>query len=336
MKILFLVPANIRDGQPSFERIASFRRFYQQAGHEVVDKTMPVGLWSQIVMLWHIWRHRYPYVFLSMPPFRTWLLFAFLPKQIILDIRDGWSIAIESGYGGTEPIRPKWAKVAKRIEYWAIGRAALAITCTPGLQQHLEKISRKPLLLLPNGVSQANYETIQTIKLGSQHAHNNHQVSAICAGQFSEYGRKKAELILQKLSLVFSSKKVILSVLGADKEQNAWIDSFIEEQAIHNVECVLLDRVSHEEMYRLITQSDVAVTVIRDPDYDFGTKVFDYIACGIPVFNYFEEENNFSKYFMPFFYSSTYRPASHEQVQKLVREYILQTSKMELLSVFKQ
>lgn len=39
------------------------------------------------------------------------------------------------------------------------------------------------------------------------------------------------------------------------------------------------------------------MTILRDPSYDFGTKVYDYIALGLPVVNYFCEPNSFTDYF---------------------------------------
>ncbi len=41
----------------------------------------------------------------------------------------------------------------------------------------------------------------------------------------------------------------------------------------------------------------MGIALIRDPDYDFGTNVFDYIALGLPVLNYFSKPNPFTDYF---------------------------------------
>jgi hypothetical protein len=43
--------------------------------------------------------------------------------------------------------------------------------------------------------------------------------------------------------------------------------------------------------------ADFGLTIIRDPSYEFGTKIYDYIALGLPVVNYFDTANNFTRYF---------------------------------------
>ena len=37
--------------------------------------------------------------------------------------------------------------------------------------------------------------------------------------------------------------------------------------------------------------------IIRDPDYDFGTKIFDYAQAGLPVVDYFDGPNDLKRFF---------------------------------------
>ena len=50
-------------------------------------------------------------------------------------------------------------------------------------------------------------------------------------------------------------------------------------------------------LFDAIASCDYGLSIVRDPDYEFGTKIFDYIALGLPIVNYFDAPNNFTRYF---------------------------------------
>jgi hypothetical protein len=91
--------------------------------------------------------------------------------------------------------------------------------------------------------------------------------------------------------------KTLVTLIGSDLKQNEWIYSWLKSNKITNIELKILPRMNRQDMYREILLSDYGIAVIRDPHYDFGTKVFDYILCGVPIFDYFDEENNFVAFF---------------------------------------
>ena len=297
-KILVLMPKGTSSGKPSFERVQAFIEFYKSQELHVVVKDQPCNFFEKIVLIKFIYLNKISNVFISMPQFRNWWLFLLPAVNVILDIRDGWSIAMKSGYGGNvKPNRLK-AFIASCIEKFAIKRAGLTITCTPGLQQYLERISGKEVVLILNSYSKNDENLVSRLQKEVKIEKNKNQIVAICVGQFSEYGNDKVKVVLRKLSESYPEKKVLLKLVGSDYEKNKWIEDYLAQENIENVRLDILRRMGRREMYTQILLSDIGVTIIRDPDYDFGTKVFDYILSGLPVFNYFESSNAFSDFFL--------------------------------------
>jgi hypothetical protein len=298
-KILIVIPKNTRPGQPSYERVMAFSQFFSDSGIKVYEKEQPCSLKEKIDFIKFLLTMKIKNVFISMPQFRNWWLFLLPRLSIILDIRDGWSIAMKTGYGGN--VKPSYIKawVVSKVERFAIRTASLAITCTPSLQRYLSHVASKNVLLILNSYSDVDQRVVQSLKkqMFLKKEANPNSIVAVCVGQFSEYGRDKAEKLLKKLSHNYQERNVILKLIGAGEDENHWIHEFIVNESLLNLSYVQLPRMGRKKMYREILDSDIGVTIIRDPDYDFGTKVFDYILCGKPIFNYFENENNFVDFF---------------------------------------
>src|SRR5690554_5920017 len=153
--MLFVMPNAVPDS-PASERISAFKRYYENRGEACNVLSSPEA------SVWSIFNaaRREKTVFLSMPAFRRWWLFLVPGVRVILDIRDGWSIAMSSGYGGIAQVKPVKAFIARIIERLAIKRSLFTITCTPGLRYYLEKISGRDIVLITNGVESRTLENI--------------------------------------------------------------------------------------------------------------------------------------------------------------------------------
>lgn len=297
-RIIIILPSDAQMGQPSFERVRAFRDTFTKMGLFVVEVENPCSLREKWGLLQIIKNEQIKNIFISMPQFRNWWLFLLMDINIILDIRDGWSIAMRRGYGGTAKPKKGKAWLASRIEKFAMNRAALTVTCTPGLREYMQKLTKKRVLLILNGCSAKDIQTVKKLKSEVVVRKYPDRLVAICVGKFSEYGREKAEKILEKLSKAYINRDVLLRLVGSDYESNRWIEDYIQTKNLYNVRCKFLKRMTKENMYKQILMSDLAVTIIRDPDYDYGTKVFDYVLCDKPIFNYFDYANPFSEFFL--------------------------------------
>lgn len=297
-KILILKPKS-QEGQPSFERTQAFTDFYKSCGVEVLVLQTPENIYEIFKIIAFVYRMEIKNLFITMPPFRNWILFLLPHINIVLDIRDGWSIAMKSGYGGiVKPNKTKYL-MARYIEKIAIKRSCLTITCTVGLHDYLNGLSNEDILLITNGYGKKSYEIVKNLKNELSPAKGDNTDIAVCAGQFSEYGKDKVKKILHKIN-----KKTIIKLIGTNAQRNSWIYGWLKENNISNIEIAMLPRMDHKQMYKEILNATYGIAVIRDPDYDFGTKVFDYILCGIPVFDYFDEPNKFTDYFKSFLTST--------------------------------
>lgn len=322
--ILFIYPKKLQDGQPAKQRIDSFRTFYEENGLSVYVKEAPDSIVEKIEMIRFLYKHKIQNIFISMPSFRNWFVFLLPGIKVVFDIRDGWSIAIKSGYGGTvKPCKVK-AYIASLFEKFAISRAVLTITCTDGLQRYLEKLTSRKVLLITNGCSKKDFKIVQKVK-EEEKKRDILVETAICAGQFAEYGHDKVKTILLKINK--KNKKTIIKLIGSNLEKNKWIINWMQEENLSNIELQILPRMSREEIYKEIVKVDYAIAVVRDPNYDFGTKVFDYILCGKAIFDYFEEQNNFVSFFQKQMTSSK----EQDFTFTFIREDLIETKKKLLL-----
>lgn len=300
--MLFLNPINTKPGQPSYERIRSFKDFYQSNNVKIFSYPSPVTIRDKFKLIFFIYRNSIKNVFLSMPPFRNWYLFIIPKIQIILDIRDGWSIGINGGYGGLAKPNKLKSYIASIIETFAIKRSVLTITCTQGLKNYFVKLSNREILLITNGYSKDDYVIVEKLINSNILAlHNNVEAIdyAVCVGKFSEYGRDKVKLILEKINK--NGRKTIIKLIGSNKKENEWIVKWLTINNYKNISIQILPWLKKEEMYKEILSSTYGITVIRDPTYEYGTKVFQYILCGKPILNYFCNDNLFTSFFKEYF-----------------------------------
>lgn len=279
---------------PSHKRIDAFIEFFEKKGYEISIITFNDSLLKRIRK---ILQYRKDYIFISMPPFRNFWLFFIPNTKIILDIRDGWSISQERGYGGLSKKRPFRAKVSRLIEGFAIKRSYLTITCTPGLKNYLCNISNSNIILIPNGVNESDLKLMIKMKNQSKNNSSKNEITFCCAGQFSEYGVDKVTLLLETIAKRYSKDQLCVQLIGSDPLSNEWTKSFFDRITKGRGKIELLPRLNKKELFITMLKADYGLTIIRDPDYDFGTKVYDYIALGLPVINYFSKPNNFTKYF---------------------------------------
>lgn len=326
-KILFLIP-NSNIGSPAFERTNAFCEFYITEGFDVYKKPYPMNFFELFSLIYTILVEKIDFIFVSQPPFKYSIIFwiPFLKK--IIDYRDGWSIAIKDGYGGlVKPNKLKY-KIAKLIEKFCIKNSILTITCTPGLHKYLSEISdnKKTILLIPNGISKSRYDLIKSISEKSV-KNNSNILKFYCAGKFSEYGKGRAKKIIELIKNRYADNIIEINLIGSDYNSNKWIEELVDDNFKFN----LFDRMTKYELYHKLNDADLFLTVVRDENYELGTKVYEYIAFGKPVFNYFSEFNNFVEYFDGAF-DINYQVDDFLE-KEIVREVLIDRNKKYLLNI---
>lgn len=293
--MIIIKPTEIT-GSPSLERILSFNKYFISTRRNVsLVSSKNLGFFKLFKLI-----KDEEIVFISMPSFRKWWIFLVPGIKVIFDIRDGWSVAMDSGYGGCVKRNPVKAFFARKIEKWAIKKSYFTITCTPGLKSYLENVSGRSVHLIPNGVSNSDFEIATKYKRFKGNLKNRSMLEPVilcCAGKFSEYGTEKVKGIVSMISTRYYDSDYIIKLFGSNRLENEWVVDYVNVLSKGRGRVEILDRLSKSELYKKMAECDVGVSVVRDPDYELGTKVFDYIALGLPILNYFYQPNPFTDYF---------------------------------------
>lgn len=325
-KILFLMP-NSNIGSPAYERTNAFCDFYIKQNFEVYKKPYPASLFQLFLLVCMIYSKGIDCIFVSQPPFEYSIIFAIPFLKKIIDYRDGWSIAIKDGYGGL--VKPNIVKslIAKYIELFCIKNSVLTITCTPGLHKYLSSIcsNKTPILLIPNGISQSRYDLIKSISENSVEKKST-VLKFYCAGKFSEYGVKRAKNIINLIRERYPLNKIEINLIGSDYCSNKWIEDLVDDNFKFN----FFNRMNKNELYTELNKADIFLTVVRDEQYELGTKVYEYIAFGKPVFNYFSEVNQFVEYFDGAFDVNNVNDFLEKEI---VRENLININRKSLLDI---
>lgn len=227
-------------------------------------------------------------VYISCGPF--WHLFfvtfiAFIKRHhLFVDFRDPWSLNIKKEPRGIR--RLLRLAIAVTIERFVYAVAERFIVCTPGMLDLYAKLfnDRKKLMLALNG-----HELDENLL----EEHDNIVVSPykiVCLGKFLSYGQvylKKYEALCAKLDELKVDYKIFF--VGADKETVMALSK--------DSRAAILPNMPYKKAIVFLSDAHFALLSIRDEDFEFGTKVFDYIAMGIPIYDWFDHEKSFYQFF---------------------------------------
>jgi hypothetical protein len=301
-KVVFL---KVQQGpqSPSYQRSYAFKAFFKKNRIIVSEIYPPSCVYSYVKIIFHLYKTSPQELWVSMPPFRFWFLLALPGIKVTLDIRDGWSIAMKSGYGQSANEKPVKAIFASMFEFYGLCMCSKMIVCTPGLLEYYKKkfprFLTKKIILIANGYQSESNTIANKCNRMLLSTNKSEKLLCVCAGKFGEYGRKNAEMAIYAILRRYKYRDIHLAIIGADPSCNAWVNDFVKK--LNRSVCVSLEpRLSLEELHMRIDQAHLGIALVRDPEYELGTKAYDYIAHGIPILNYFDKENNFTRYFYNF------------------------------------
>ena len=324
-KILIVAP-DVEPSLPAMQRVRAFFTYFEENDIDCELVPSPLSTICLLRIVIKIYTQGYSNVFITMPPFRGWII-CFLPAvRVALDIRDGWSIAMREGYGGTVAPRPFLATIARVVEQVAIKLSSISIVCTPGLQRYHEtKITRGKIAVIPNGFSESDFKASWRKRKKVFFKRKNQVLDLVCAGKFSEYGVDTAKKIIRTINDRYSDYECNITILSKSPESDEWISEFIAREGINNISIKHVSYLERDAALSLISSSDIGVAAIRSIDYDFGTKIYDYILCGLPILDYFDG-GDIKNYFRGFFDTDNINLMFDLNIEIYTREYSINRS----------
>lgn len=209
-------------------------------------------------------------------------------KRIVIDFRDPWSLNIE------KKVIRFIARVFERISYFYCEHF---IVCTPGMLERYENIfrDRGKLKLIMNGFDFSPGKYLRSRKKATSCTER-----FICLGKFFEYSEDKALKVislLEKRGRTNGNKSEL--ILVGDNVRNMR-NIMLQMRPLEHLVVHSVPRVEYHEALSLAAEATAAVIVIRNEDYDFGTKVFDYIGLGLPILDSFDHNKHFFQTFKEF------------------------------------
>ncbi len=275
----------------------------------VVDRDMGKGKLAFLIkIIYSIVSFRGRSVFISCGPF-YYSTFAVLAarlrgKNTILDYRDPWSPNLSVfGNALTKPLKRVRNRLVLFLERIGYKCANWFIVCTPGMHGLYRRLfgSDEKLRLLPNGY---DFDP-ETIAGGTRVDDGVDRY--ICLGKFLYYSREKAARIMSAIEgrSARLDRKAMITFAGSEGAAVVAFASRIVSPERVEIRC--LDRLPYEESLSLVASADCGVLISRNEDFDFGTKVFDYIGCGIPILDCFDHDKLFYKTFRKYIVSANER-----------------------------
>ncbi|GEM_PF-1004001 len=218
-----------------------------------------------------------------------------LKSKYVVDIRDDWSATVND----LLDMQPFFVKYSLRPFNFLINsifilacKNAILISCVHEvLKVKFSKLQKVPIIVVPNGI---NNQLLLAIKSGfdkesifrkSNIQFKNSTKFLIYAGDLAA-SYYSPEIVLDALQKLISNGLDLRYILIGDGIRKEKIARLAEEKGIKE-NIYLLGKKSHSEALELMLASDIAIYSLNKNDaqakYAFGLKVYEYIACKLPI-----------------------------------------------------
>lgn len=261
-------------------------------------------VWN-IILFYHLLRVNVGKVYVSCGPFGH-LLFILLAchlsrKHFICDFRDPWSFNIRRGYGNpSAKINSVKIVIAEWIEKLIYKLCYRFWVCTPGMYQLYAELFKDDtkLDMIPNGYD-FDPEIIGNFEASKNLAPNPDKLHLVCLGKFAEENPITAKKALTQLKEFYrknGSDSLAIDFIGTPVSPTGELLREVKLEKISTFH----PKMSYLEAIKIAAKANMGLCVIRDEKFDLGTKAFDYIGLGLPIYNCFQNDSNFSQFFSNF------------------------------------
>lgn len=203
--------------------------------------------------------------------------------KLIVDFRDAYSIDIrERNYPGNYML----ARITEKLVYKFCTRFVLV---TPGVQKRYANIfgNADKLMVIPNG-HELNREFLGQL---SRRQVNNNLIKVVYPGIYSSYfstNQAKRYIDILKRKLNKTGKEYEIIFIGTDIGTKKLLRD--EEYVKFIPDTADSKRLPYEKTIEILNNADLVFMPI-DNDYGCATKIYDYLALGLPIFNFIDENN---------------------------------------------
>ncbi len=262
-------------------------------------------------------------VYISCGPF-NYLLTAVVSakwnrKKIIIDFRDPWSFNLNTkvplfSLVGIKRIMVKqYIKFIERIVYLLCDRFIVCTEGMAGLYRELFSDSKK-IEIVMNGYdfNPNNYLENQKKKDGVE--------TFLCIGKFFRYSEPDAISVIDKIESrvgVFCEQANLIFY----SEERDEIEKYFSNNK-KNISYSIYERVPYASVLEAVASCDCGVIVIRSEDFDYGTKIFDFLGMGVPVLDIFNHGKAFYKKFSEYLVSADEPLFRYSPIEKYHRSNI--------------
>lgn len=293
MKILFITYSIKENTGVGSARSRMFYNLLLERGHKITllcDESYSIkNIFKNLLF------NNYDKVYFSGPPYTYYLisvLICVLLKNfnLIVDFRDAWSINVKYGYGTGKCNNKIKLKIIEFIERLLYKKSCKFVVCTKGMNEQYGSLFNdfEKIELIENG-HEYLLEDLKKEKILSTSPK-----VFICIGQFFSYDVCKSIKIIDELNSFAHSNDIEVLFIGTDKVTYKYLN---DNKSTLHFKIQFLERVSYKNLKLYIKNADVGLLIIRDENIDYGTKVFDYIGLGLPIFSKFDFNKNFYKRF---------------------------------------
>lgn len=214
-------------------------------------------------------------------------------KPLVIDFRDPWSLNIATSYGADNTFPSLQQRIRLRIsriiEKFCYKTCEHFVVCTEGMKTEYHKLftNDRKIRLITNGY---DFDPREYDDMPEQ---REEEIQFVCMGKFAEGSKKKASFILSEIKRHSEETRysVRLIFVGANREQNEPLVCKL------GLNAQWYPRLSYDEALTIAANANFGLCMVRNETYEYGTKVFDYIGLGLPIYDYFKEDNNFTRYF---------------------------------------
>lgn len=264
-------------------------------------------------------------IYISCGPFlpllATVIIAEITNKPLIVDFRDAWSLNIGTNYGKLTKkltlINTFKLLISRLIEKYTYKNCQYFVVCTQGMKDGYASLFKddSKIKLITNG-----YDFDPLSCKNNILEEYNDVTKYVCLGKFVEYSENKAYMCLKKIKDKHKDgSSFCIEFIGTNSDKCEPLIRKLNLQ--ENVK--FHKPLPYEKALEIASNADFGISIIRDEKMDYGTKVFDYIGLGIPIFDIFEPESNFRKYFASYITDDKMKVLfSLEQIKKFQRSVI--------------